>query len=112
MTALLVVGVAFAIGHDLIYNALDGKIVDASDVTFTNIGNILLNQTWSNRIGNALALGFKLGLSGAIALAFSARLWNTVQSKAISTKGLDAMFSAIDDPLAYINMDFWSSAFV
>lgn len=110
MGAFLILAVAFAVGHDAFYAALDGEVVSSdSDTSLLDIRHIILDQAWSNRIGNGLAFGFKTGLSGVIALIFSACLWNTLQSKAIAANGLDGLFSVLNDPLAFFNKDMWSA---
>ncbi|KAF9469569.1 hypothetical protein BDZ94DRAFT_1303271 [Collybia nuda] len=110
MSAFLVLAVGFAVAHDVFYGALKGGVVGSDfDLSSLDIRTMILDQAWSNRIGNGLAFGFKTGLSGVIALIFSACLWNTVQSKAVKTNGLDGLFAVLNDPLAFLNKDIWSA---
>ncbi|KAI5795266.1 hypothetical protein EDC01DRAFT_728137 [Geopyxis carbonaria] len=88
MVFVFLLGVCGAVGHHSFYTYLHDKPAK--------------NQLFMNRCGTALAFFTKATLVGSIVLAYRQRLWQTVRTKAITVRGLDALFSIIEDPSWFV----------
>ncbi|EGX88109.1 hypothetical protein CCM_09245 [Cordyceps militaris CM01] len=103
MISFFAAGVAFSVGHHLFYNSLNG-----TEVTATKNGTSrwdLQRQEWKIRVGTGFAFIAKTCLASAIVVAYKQRVWTSCRQRAYSIAGLDALFSAPTDLLAFINSE-------
>jgi hypothetical protein len=96
--ALFLVGLGSCIGHHLFLKNLNDKVVE--------------NQVWINRYSLALAFLVKASLAAAISVAFSQKLWYSLNrtSGGVSVTAIDALFTVLESPLQFSALDMWSSA--
>ncbi|KAI1070290.1 hypothetical protein LB507_010327 [Fusarium sp. FIESC RH6] len=92
MCLLVLIGAAFAIGHHLFYDSLDGKEA--------------INQSRMLRYGTALAFFAKASFGTAAAMAFQQRAWLVVRHKMARLETIDSLFTANSNILALLT---WSS---
>jgi len=95
MFSLFVVGIATAVGQHILYQYLDGKVVD----------DVPVSQTWIIRSGTAFAFLFKTVLVAATGIAFIQGFWYVIRRKALTVRGIDATFSALYNPLSFFSLD-------
>ncbi|ATY67313.1 hypothetical protein A9K55_000361 [Cordyceps militaris] len=103
MVSFFAAGVAFSVGHHLFYNSLNG-----TEVTATKNGTSrwdLQRQEWKIRVGTGFAFIAKTCLASAIVVAYKQRVWTSCRQRAYSIAGLDALFSAPTDLLAFVNSE-------
>lgn len=91
MIALLLLGAFTAFAHHSLYTHLDGRPPQ----------NFAISQIWVVRIGNALAFLFKTTLIASISIAYFQRSWFSIQQKAITLNGLDAIFGILANPMKF-----------
>ncbi|TGZ78341.1 hypothetical protein EX30DRAFT_343242 [Ascodesmis nigricans] len=84
MLLVFLLGVGGAVAHHSFYAHLHGQEAK--------------NQLMMNRYGTAIAFFTKACLVGSVVLAYRQRVWQTVRREAISLRGLDALFSVVEDP--------------
>ncbi|KAL1889150.1 hypothetical protein Sste5346_009099 [Sporothrix stenoceras] len=105
---LFVAAILFAVGHDLYYLRLNGKLADsdngsASDF-LSEIGSLTQGgggeQTWALRFGTALAFLNKTCLTTIVALVTAQQVWYTLRRTAMTVDGIDGMFDILNNPLA------------
>lgn len=99
MGGLFLLGLATAVGHHVLYTSLDGSL--AGDVN---------RQEWSIRFGTALAYLTQTSLAASVVCAYSQHIWTVFKAKSISIKGINAMFSASTDPIAFGTTEMWRKA--
>ncbi|KAJ4128892.1 hypothetical protein NW768_007414 [Fusarium equiseti] len=92
MCLLVVIGIAFAIGHHLFYFALEGR-----EAT---------NQSLMLRYGTILAFCAKASLGTAVAMAFQQRAWRVLRHKMARLETVDSIFTANTDIFSLLS---WSS---
>jgi hypothetical protein len=98
-TALFfVAGTGIAIGHHVYLQSLDGTVVD--------------NQVWIGRYSLAMAFLVKAFLGAVISLAFTQRLWYSLQrmKNGLSIFAIDALFAADQSPLTLFSWEMWQNA--
>ncbi|TDZ21196.1 hypothetical protein Cob_v005686 [Colletotrichum orbiculare MAFF 240422] len=98
MYFFFVTGVAFALGHHIYYQSLEGRLVRGEE------------QLTSMRYGTALAFAAKASFATAVFSAFREQLWAVVRAKLFKISTLDDMFAAPETPLALMNWEFLSRA--
>ncbi|KAJ7457721.1 hypothetical protein FB451DRAFT_1274087 [Mycena latifolia] len=102
MAGFALAGAIFAAGHHVYYASLH---LTPSDGT-TRIGkHAVSHQAVTNFIGTVFIFLVKLCLSQTISKAFDQRLWHTVRRSAIKLGGLDALFSVLNDPMAFLHFE-------
>ncbi|KAI9794015.1 MAG: hypothetical protein M1816_006640 [Peltula sp. TS41687] len=94
MAALFVCGIAFALGHHLYYDRLDGQ---------QNINGD--SQEWAIRIGTALSFLAKASLCAAAAMAYKQYSWLRMRNRPITIGGIDSIQGALTDFSALMNGD-------
>lgn len=105
---LFVAAILFAVGHDLYYLRLNGKLADADSGSgsdfLSEIGSLTQSgsgeQTWALRIGTALAFLNKTCLTTIVALVVAQQVWYTLRRTAMTVDGIDGMFDILNNPLA------------
>ncbi|KAF2137403.1 uncharacterized protein K452DRAFT_341160 [Aplosporella prunicola CBS 121167] len=97
MAVAFVAGIAFSAGHHFYYSWLDGQVVGSTDT-----------QQYSLRFGNAFVFLAKCCFCASANVAFTQWLWRALRQKYISTKGLDAAFSANETLLSFFDLDMLS----
>lgn len=103
MLALLVAGIALAIGHHCYYHSLAGtEVLSSANQASTWDTN---RQEWKIRFGTAFAFLAKTCLASSIAIAYTQHIWASCRKKAFSISGLDALFSATSDVFAFASLD-------
>ncbi|KAF1955760.1 hypothetical protein CC80DRAFT_516696 [Byssothecium circinans] len=89
--ALFVAGILGAMAHHLFYARLDGKPAEA--------------QLRMVRYGTALAFFVKSTLVGSVILCYRQRIWRTFRRKAMTMRAIDSLFTATEDPTAFLNWE-------
>ncbi|OAA59889.1 hypothetical protein SPI_06087 [Niveomyces insectorum RCEF 264] len=125
---LFVASLLFAVGHDLYYKSLDGKLADGDDPSTTSstttptstsgsmfrlIGSAPFSstsQTWAIRIGTGLAILHKTALVAVVGMVGAQQVWVTLRRKAMTIGGIDSLFSVLDNPLALWSRDLLAHA--
>ncbi|KAJ7498319.1 hypothetical protein B0H11DRAFT_1997420 [Mycena galericulata] len=102
MTGFALAGAILAIGHHLYFVSLH---LTPSDGTVRVGGQSLSRQKITNFVATVFIFLVKLCLSQSISKAFDQRLWYTVRRRALRLSGLDALFSALGDPIAFFNLE-------
>ncbi|KAF8182494.1 hypothetical protein K438DRAFT_1418483, partial [Mycena galopus ATCC 62051] len=102
MTGFALAGAILAVGHHVYFISLH---LTPSDGTVRVGGHSISRQKIANFVATVFIFLVKLCLSQSISKAFDQRLWYTVRSKAIRLSGLDALFSALGDPAAFLNLE-------
>ncbi|RFN54381.1 hypothetical protein FIE12Z_1508 [Fusarium flagelliforme] len=92
MCLLVALGTAFALGHHLLYFALDGREA--------------VNQSLMLRYGTILAFCAKASLGTAAAMAFQQRAWRVLRYKMARLETVDSIFTANSDIFSLLT---WSS---
>lgn len=92
MTAALLTGILFALGHHLFYARYDGAIVQGS-----------MGQKWINRIGTAFAFLVKTFLGIAAGSAYVQRQWLYLGSRSHRIGNVDAMFGILGDATLFMD---------
>lgn len=97
-----IAGTAFAVGHHLYYNSLNGTIVpDNVDQNWD-----LRSQQWRLRIGVVFAFLVKMFFTISIEAAYTQLVWAHVRARDRSLKTLDSLFSGTTDPWVYFNAGY------
>lgn len=99
MIGLFLCGLSFSVGHHVYYKSLDNTLVKSTE-----------EQTWALRIGTGFAFVVKTLLVAAIGIAAMQQIWATLRRKSVNLRGIDAMFSILNDPLAFFVPDMWLCA--
>ena len=99
MIGLFLCGLSFSVGHHVYYKSLDDTLVKSTE-----------EQTWALRIGTGFAFVVKTLLVAAIGIAAVQQIWATLRRKSVNLRGIDAMFSILNDPLAFFAPDMWLCA--
>ncbi|CAN9173861.1 unnamed protein product [Alternaria alternata] len=103
MLSLFIAGIALAVGHHCYYRSLAGTKVMPTDIAASAWD--IDRQEWKIRFGTAFAFLAKTCLATSIAIAYTQHIWATCREKAYSISGLDAMFNATSDVLAFASAD-------
>lgn len=105
MVSLLLGGGAVASGHHIFYQSLNGTSVDSNDHIWS-----MSTQEWNVRYGTALAFVTKTCLAAAVSLAYRQQIWISLRNKYFKISAINAMFEAVNDPFAFLDLDFvWES---
>lgn len=101
MVFLFLCGFAAAVGHHLFYASLHHKEVGDQ-----------YNQLMKVRYGNALAYLTKACLVGSVGVAYKQRIWFTMREKALTLRGIDVLWGALEDPSQFVlgGLDPWKNA--
>ncbi|KAE8857471.1 hypothetical protein PTNB29_08538 [Pyrenophora teres f. teres] len=91
-------GIAFALGHHLYYNALDGEPV------------IEGTQEWAIRIGTGLAFLAKACLIASAAISYQQQYWRVLRSRPMSIGSIDDIMSLLANPACFCNWEVWRKA--
>ncbi|KAF7568707.1 hypothetical protein PtrSN002B_010135 [Pyrenophora tritici-repentis] len=91
-------GIAFALGHHLYYNALDGQPV------------IQGTQEWAIRIGTGLAFLAKACLIASAAISYQQQYWRVLRSRPMSIGSIDDIMSLLANPACFCNWEVWRKA--
>ncbi|KAJ7455650.1 hypothetical protein B0H11DRAFT_1617699, partial [Mycena galericulata] len=102
MTGFALAGATLAIGHHVYFVSLH---LTQSDGTVRIGGQSVSRQKIINFVATVFIFLVKLCLSQSISKAFDQRLWYTVRRRAFRLSGLDALFSALGDPTAFLNLE-------
>lgn len=98
MIGLMGTGVAFALGHHIGYQKLDGKSQDA------------FSQSWAHNLGNAAAFIVKTSFTLAVSIAFQEMLWFNARRRALKVSTLDSLFTILANPLNFFSVDALKNA--
>jgi hypothetical protein len=102
MISSFIIGVLLALGHHLYYASLAGSIVRDS-----NGSNwALYSQEWILRFGLGVAFLVK-AFATAVGLGYTQYVWDAVKQNSVTIGGLNAFFSAIEDPWAFRRLETW-----
>lgn len=76
--------------------------------------HVINNQVWIYRYSLAMAFIVKACLVAAISLAFTQKIWHTLQGtrRGISISGIDALFAVDASPLMLCSWEMWRTACV
>jgi hypothetical protein len=96
MVGWLLLGAAVALGHHFFYSWLDGRLVQSKD-----------EQEWYGRIGTSLAFLTKTLLTAASTIAYAQLLWRTLRSRAVSIRGVDALFGVTSNAWNLASLELW-----
>lgn len=96
MTAFLIFGLAFSIGHHCYYASLDGKLAT--------------NQEWAIRIGTGFSFVIKSCYAASLAIAVKQFVWARVRRTACSISTIDALFAITTDITSLLTGGLWSRA--
>ncbi|KAJ6535760.1 hypothetical protein B0H19DRAFT_1184132 [Mycena capillaripes] len=102
MTGCVLAGAILAAGHHVYFTSLH---LTPSDGTVHVGGQAIPHQKITNFVATVFIFLVKLCLSQSIAKAFDQRLWYTVRRSAMKLSGLDALFSVLGDPSAFLNFE-------
>ncbi|KAJ7697191.1 hypothetical protein B0H17DRAFT_1052341 [Mycena rosella] len=102
MTGFALGGAILAAGHHIYYTALH---LTPSDGTTSIGGHIVSHQAITTFVGTVFIFLVRLCLSQSISKAFDQRLWYSVRRTAMKLGGLDALFSVLGDPVAFLNFE-------
>jgi hypothetical protein len=95
MIFLFAVAVVVAIAQHIVYSYLNNREVD----------QVVITQTWVIQVGNAMGFLFKSVLVAAVGIAFCHRFWYSVRRETIRIGSLDSMFTVLQDPWQFLNID-------
>ncbi|KZL81287.1 hypothetical protein CI238_00355 [Colletotrichum incanum] len=98
MYLFLSIGLAFAIGHHMFYQSLDGRLVRGDE------------QLTSMRYGTALAFAAKASVATAVLSAFREQVWAVVATRFLSLTTIDDIFAAHETPFLLLSWEFLSKA--
>lgn len=100
MCLFFLCGLAFAIGHDRFYAALNGHNTEFQQ------------QLVQWRYGTVLAYASKASFIACMVTAFRQCVWATAHDKVLSLAALDSLFAATDDIRALMNLEvYWKASF-
>jgi hypothetical protein len=99
MIGLYLCGMGLSLGHHLYYDSLDDTLVQSVE-----------QQTWAIRIGTGFAFLIKTLFVAAIGIAAVQQIWSTLRRKSVNLRGIDAMFSILNNPITYFIPDLWICA--
>ncbi|KAK4703166.1 hypothetical protein P7C70_g3054, partial [Phenoliferia sp. Uapishka_3] len=108
-----------AVGHHLFNSHLHNAPVSTiHDPRFISAVGIHWDHSipWTHGQRDATLVGLflshliKVLLSTAVGVAFVQLAWRTVSRKAMSLEGVDAVFAAAVDPLAFLKWELWKAA--
>ncbi|KAH7192875.1 uncharacterized protein B0J16DRAFT_369055 [Fusarium flagelliforme] len=96
MTAFLLFGFAFSIGHHYYYASLDGKSA--------------ANQEWAIRIGTGFSFLIKSCYAASLAIAVKQFVWARVRRTACPISTIDALFAVTTDITSLLTVGLWGKA--
>jgi hypothetical protein len=96
-------GVIQALGHHLYYASRAGTTVHGSNGSSWAIHS----QEQILRFGLAFAFLVKGFFIITVKLAYTQCAWSSIKHRGVSIGGLDALFSAIEDPWAFRKVEAW-----
>ncbi|KAK2745652.1 hypothetical protein FQN57_003548 [Myotisia sp. PD_48] len=96
---LFLCGIGCTVGHHLFYKRYDNTLARSEN-----------QQVWVFRFGTGLAFLVKLFFGTAIGGAAEQLIWATLRQKSVRILGIDAMFSVLNNPFAFLVRDIWISA--
>ncbi|KAJ7112052.1 hypothetical protein C8R43DRAFT_153734 [Mycena crocata] len=102
MTGFALAGVILAVGHHVYFTSLH---LTPSDGVRQIAGHSVSDQALANFIATLFIFLVKLCLSQSVAKAFDQRLWYTVRRSSMKLTGLDALFSVLGDPIAFLDFE-------
>lgn len=105
MIGLLSLGVILGVIHHCLYQSLEGKKVDISEMRWH-----IRSQAWHLRYGQALAFSAKACFAGSVALGYQQHIWHNFRDAPYTVKGISAIFAATDNPLSLANPEYLSKA--
>ncbi|CEI60324.1 hypothetical protein FVEN_g6485 [Fusarium venenatum] len=93
MTAFMILGTAFSIGHHCYYASLDGKPAN--------------NQEWVIRFGTAFSFLVKACYASSLTIAIKQLVWARIRRTACSILTIDALFSITTDITSLFTGGLW-----
>lgn len=96
MYALYMLGLVSAFLHHFYYASLVDKPA--------------VDQLTKVRYGTALAFFTKACFVGSVIVGFKQRIWWTMRRRALSLKGIDALFGMVEDPTWFMTWEVWRGA--
>jgi len=93
MTAFLICGFAFSIGHHCYYTSLDGKSAT--------------HQEWAIRIGTGFSFLIKSCYAASLAIAIKQFVWARVRRTACQISTIDALFAITTDITSLLTGGLW-----
>ncbi|KAJ4003696.1 hypothetical protein NW752_011118 [Fusarium irregulare] len=93
MTAFLICGFAFSLGHHCYYASLDGKSAT--------------NQEWAIRIGTGFSFLIKSCYAASLAIAIKQFVWARVRRTACQINTIDALFAITTDITSLLTGELW-----
>lgn len=108
MISFLLAGLLIAIGHHLFYQQLDGRPVGSS--SWIVAGRMLSSQQRTAFFATGAIFLSKMFFGMCIAKAFDQQLWFTAHRKLIKVGTLEALFSVLNAPSAFFNLEMLSKA--
>ncbi|EHK24942.1 uncharacterized protein TRIVIDRAFT_31057 [Trichoderma virens Gv29-8] len=109
MIGLFVGATCAAVAHHLYYDSINGAevVIVRNEWTLQAVRD---SQEWKLRFGAGLAFLAKAMFAASVIVAYEQRAWLTARNKAVTVSGLDAMFSAAQNPLSFFSLDFLRKA--
>jgi hypothetical protein len=111
MLAALFAAIAFALGHHLFYNRLDGEEVPADNYTMGDHNSGMSKQQINTAIGTGLALAVKTCLKLAVSTAYVQLFWKSLvhesSSKSFNLQSIDMLYSALRNATLLAKVSRW-----
>jgi hypothetical protein len=110
MLAALFAGVAFALGHHLFYNRLDGEEIPAGDYTMGKYNSGITKQQTNAEIGTGLAFAVRTCYVFAVGTAYVQLFWKSLRessSKLLDLQSIDMAYSAPRNAILLFKPSGW-----
>ncbi len=101
MLLFFLTGVLIALGHHVYYNTRAGMIVPSSNGPNWQIQG----QELVLRFGLEIAFLTNAFLVNAVGRAYTQCAWSVAKRRTVTIDGLDALFSAFEDPWAFRRLE-------
>ncbi|KAJ4251510.1 hypothetical protein NW762_011497 [Fusarium torreyae] len=98
MVACLLIGVASATGHHLLYSHLHDRQAESQD--------------WWLRLGQSLSFVAKASFVIAVSMAHQQVVWRAVSQQGYSVHAIDSLFGAAHNAIELFNMEAWRKSWL
>ena len=110
MLAALVAGVAFALGHHVFYDRLDGEKIPAGDYSMGKYNSGITKQQTNTAIGTGLAFAVRTYFVIAVGTAYVQLFWKSLRessSKLFDLRSIDMAYSAPHNAFLLFKLSGW-----
>lgn len=87
----LLLGIGLSFGHDAFYRYLDTR----------EVNDVIISQTWVNRVGTALAFLVKTSLVACVTTAYVQLFWYKARNRSFALAKIDTLFALPADPWSF-----------